>query len=649
MRSIAVIPFEVGPDAAGLGVGIAAFAQQSFRSLGLPLAVAQMMTNTPSGPVPVEAWIPPLAWKQLSERGGEENLPKFDVVVTGRFHEPTEDAGVISLYAFDPRTHTKILSTETVFDEAGAGTALYDSLLAPLFELLGGGIKPPGLETEFATWDWETALSVLSAERSLLGTPGSHSGTEWSSALSHLGRALEGTPGSSFIARRVAQLAAEVASGHKRNDWEFALRSIERALLDAPEHIELEEAKAHLFHKLGREEDAARLLERAIEIAPKRARLYAFLGEMRRTAKDLPGAEEVLDRGLLIEADPVLLTGRGLVHFDKEEMFQAEDCLSRALGFSPLYFMAYLRLSQHALKTRRADLATVLVDRALDPADRVPEALKLAYCLCERLEPEGPAREARLGHIAEWLENHLPNDPWSMLLHVCRSVRAGKAREAERALAPLLEHSSVVVPYAIRAVEHALSPAASAEADAVLRSLGFVWESNIPHAGENWFRRETTSAHYFDPAVLDRARRLHRDLPSWRSYLALSTVLNELGEFREALALLAPLREKAAWRAVILIPTIRALIGTGDLAEAEALLENVVHDPKTADEEISFLFADLALAKRGLSQANKETFDVLMGELQTRFPYHPKLAQYRVAVTVRPSWIERLRTKVKGA
>src|SRR5689334_6425515 len=124
-----VIPFGVPDDGRGLGLGLAAlvhsFAQIDGESVALAQLLARKTAGTPSGdeddgdangapppsaePGPVEAFVHPRAWKDLT---GSGNAPAgVSFVLTGSFEPPIDGRGLIQLLAFDTkdgRTRAKV-------------------------------------------------------------------------------------------------------------------------------------------------------------------------------------------------------------------------------------------------------------------------------------------------------------------------------------------------------------------------------------------------------------------------------------------------------------------------------------------------------------------------------------------------------------
>src|SRR5208282_2071053 len=105
-----VIPFGVPADGRGLGLGLAALVHSFTHIDGQSVALAHLLAKSGnescsaslgSAMGPVEAFVPPQAWRDLAGAGN----PPSDVlvVVTGAFEPPSSGKGMIQLLAFDAR------------------------------------------------------------------------------------------------------------------------------------------------------------------------------------------------------------------------------------------------------------------------------------------------------------------------------------------------------------------------------------------------------------------------------------------------------------------------------------------------------------------------------------------------------------------
>src|SRR5580704_7616272 len=128
-----VIPFGVPTEGRGLGLGMAALLHGFVQIDGRNVALAQLHKREPSAEgneapaagVPVEAFVPPSAWRDLA---GSGNAPaEVRVVVTGSLEPPSAGRGHIQLLAFDPKDGATRAKVELPFDGARAGQALFDA------------------------------------------------------------------------------------------------------------------------------------------------------------------------------------------------------------------------------------------------------------------------------------------------------------------------------------------------------------------------------------------------------------------------------------------------------------------------------------------------------------------------------------------
>src|SRR6202044_3432108 len=94
-----VVPFGVPNDRRGLGLGLAALVHGFTRIPGEHGALAppfgKRNDEPDSAPGPVEAFIPPQAWRDLAGQGSAPADVKF--VLTGAFEPPDEAGGMIRL------------------------------------------------------------------------------------------------------------------------------------------------------------------------------------------------------------------------------------------------------------------------------------------------------------------------------------------------------------------------------------------------------------------------------------------------------------------------------------------------------------------------------------------------------------------------
>lgn len=431
-----IIPFGVPEDGRGLGLGLAALVHSFARLDGESLALAQLhgrKKDAPeeSGPEPVEAFIPPQTWREMA--GAGQAPTNVSLVLTGSFEPPSEGRGLIQLLAFDAKDGTPRGRVEAHVDGRLAGKAIL-AALCDLWTRMGAG--EIGTVREIEDLPWDALESVLRAERCVLFDPRKGGPFDRLAAMMHLGRAVEDAPDARFPAGRLAAIALDAAAS--AGDAKLAAaarRALARAVVDAPTKIELLEATAALELRLGDPESAVRRLGQARLLDAKRPRTYALLSEARRAKRDLDGALDAVHEGMAhAPEDPILLTERGAVLFERGDAASAEADWRRALGLVPLFPSAFLSLAGSAQKRGDTRACEELVDQALLAADAHPEVLKKAIHLSLTLEPEGLPRAARLARLGGALLERVPTDPWGSFVLARAKVQLGEKAEAIRLL-----------------------------------------------------------------------------------------------------------------------------------------------------------------------------------------------------------------------
>ena len=263
-----VIPFGVPDDGRGLGLGLAALVH-SFASIdGESVALAQLLARTRRAPergrieatagrrsrrrrkretAPVEAFVPPRAWKDLTGSSSEPTGVSF--VVTGAFEPPTDGRGLIQLLVFDTKDGKTRAKVEAPLDGESAGKTLI-AAFDEAFRQLGGEL---GTVRDIDDLSWESLESVLRAERCALHDPLRGGPHDRLAAMAHLGRAIGDAPDGRFPATRLASLALDVAVGGPADAKlaQAAHRALARAREDAPRNADLVEALAALSLRLG--------------------------------------------------------------------------------------------------------------------------------------------------------------------------------------------------------------------------------------------------------------------------------------------------------------------------------------------------------------------------------------------------------------
>lgn len=478
-----VIPFGVPEDGRGLGLGLAALVHGFAQIDGESVALAQLLARTHGDeddteratsteaarePSPVEAFVPPHAWRDLTGSSGEPTNVGF--VVTGAFEPPTDGRGLIQLLVFDTKDGRTRAKVEATVEGDSAGKTLiaaFDEAFAQL------GVEL-GTVRDIGDLPWEALESVLRAERCALHDPLRGGPHDRLAAMAHLERAIGDAPEGRFPATRLAALALDVAMGGLTDAKlaEAARRALVRAIEDAPHNADLLEALAALCLRQGNAVAAEAHARTAIALEPDRPRIYALLSEARRSRADLEGALAAIEDGLLHGADdPLLNTERGIVLAERGNGEQAERAWRMVLELKPLYPPAFTNLASVVMERKDAVAAAELVDDALRGGAH-PDVLRRAIQLSLATEPEGIARAARVAALARTLVERAPNDAWARLL-LGRSLALSGDRTAAVARLSEVETLAAGTSFAAEAQRGRLAleePQISLEIDAVLRA-----------------------------------------------------------------------------------------------------------------------------------------------------------------------------------
>jgi len=481
-----VIPFGVPDDGRGLGLGLAALVHCFAQIDGESVALAQLLArkqqshdrdhddgaalpDEPSEPAPVEAFVPPHAWRDLT--GSSSAPPGVSFVVTGAFEPPTDGRGLIQLLAFDTKDGRTRARVEAAVDGESAGKTLI-AAFEEIFTQLGGEL---GTVRDIDDLSWEALESVLRAERCALHDPLRGGPHDRLAAMVHLGRAIGDAPEGRFPATRLAGLALDVAVGGATDPKlaEAALRALVRATEDAPHNTDLLEALAALSLRLGDADAAEARARAALEIERDRPRIYALLSEARRSRGDLEGALAAIEAGLLHGADdPLLNTERGIVLAERGHVDRAERAWRMVLDLKPLYPPAYTNLASLVMEKKDVVAAAQLVDDALQRGTAHPEVLRRAIQLSLATEPEGIARASRVATLARALVDRAPNDAWARLVLARALALSGDKASAVKRLSEV-EELAEATSFAAEAKRGRLAledPQVSLEIDSVLRA-----------------------------------------------------------------------------------------------------------------------------------------------------------------------------------
>jgi tetratricopeptide (TPR) repeat protein len=510
-----VIPFGVPAEGRGLGLGLAALIHSFAQVDGQTVALAHLLAKSthpegqgaPASPdltAPVEAFVPPEAWKDLVGNGHAP--PDVAVVLTGAMEPPATGKGLIQLLAFDAQNGAMRARVEHHLDGPHAGQTVVEAF-TEIWARLEGEL---GMVRDLGDLGWDALESVLRAERCVLHDPARSGPHDRLAAMLHLGRAVSDAPEARFPAGRLAAIALETAMTPAKDSRlaDAALRALTRAAEDAPAQIELLEATAALHVRIGNAREAESRATLAITQAPNRLRLYAVLSEARRALGNLDGALDAVDAGLAqARHDAVLVTERGVVLAQRGDLIGAERAWLEVLRKEPCSPPAFANLASLALNRRDTALAQSLVDQVLAAPSAHPEVLRRAVHLTLATEADGVPRAARVATLATTLLERVPVDAWASLMLARASLQMGDKRRALEQLGRVntLAPDGVYAAEAQRGCFALTEPEAAMELDSILRAA--------------------TSASPRDLEVLGaRARSLSAQHAVWSTYFAIGIV-----------------------------------------------------------------------------------------------------------------------------
>ncbi len=501
-----VIPFGVPVAGRGLGLGLAALVHAFANVEGGGVAMAQLQGRrtdhdaVDSVPFPVEAFVPPAAWRDIV---GEARVGVgVGVVVTGAFEPPGEGDGTIQLLAFDARDGRTRGRVNLPLEEARAGASLVVAL-EQLWASIGGEI---GALQGLRELEWDSLESVLRAERCALHDPLRGGPHDRLAAMLHLGRAIHDAPSARYPVERLATIALETASGPVLDAKlaPAAARALTRAVDDAPLQVELVEALAALQLRLGQPREAERRLNAAIAASPKRPRLYALLAQALRVQGNLDGALATLEPALRErKGDPMLCAEQGMVLAARGDADGAKAAWRETLAHDPVHPTAFGGLASLSLRASDTTTAQWLVDAALAAISVHPDVLRRAVQLALATEGEGIARASRVARLCGRLLDLAPGDAWAALALARALVALGDMPAARQRLAGV-DHIAPASAAAAEAQVVRLSiddPRAEIEVRSVLRAA-----------------QSADSEHLADVAA--RARRLATLHSAWPGWLA---------------------------------------------------------------------------------------------------------------------------------
>lgn len=469
-----VIPFGVPDEGRGLGLGLAALVHTCMNVQSSGVAIAQLHARRDDAPAdatpgPVEAYVPPAAWRDIAGRG--DPSVGVGIVLTGSFEPPTNGHGTIRLLAFEAGDGRTRASIEANFDEDHAGAMLVDA-----FERLGSDL---GGEVGALRWlrelPWEPLESVLRAERCALHDPARGGPHDRVAAMLHLGRAIGDAPDARYPSERLASMALDAAATSDRDAGlaSAAVRALDRATADAPSNLDLIEALAAVLLRVNRPQDAERRMNAALAAAPGRSRSYVLLAQALRAQSKFEAALAALHAGTAASGPDVAFgIEKGVILAAIHDFPGAAAAWGDVMAREPMHPIAFARLSALALRTRDLAAAQGLIDAALSAPQASAEVHRHAVQLALGTEAEGLARASRVARLCErWLER-TSGDPTAVLV-LARSLLVLGDRAGARTRLGTLERVAPGSPAAaeLAALRLAIEePAADLEIQSVLRA-----------------------------------------------------------------------------------------------------------------------------------------------------------------------------------
>lgn len=603
-----VIPFGVPDEGRGLGLGLAALVHACMNVQSSGVAIAQLHARRDDAradapPTPVEAYVPPSAWRDIAGRG--DPAAGVGIVLTGSFEPPTDGQGTIRLLAFEAGDGRTRVSIEASFDEDHAGEMLVD-----VFERLGldlGG--EVGALRGLRELRWETLESVLRAERCALHDPSRGGPHDRVAAMLHLGRAIGDAPDARYPTERLASMALDAASTSDRDAAvvSAAVRALDRATEDAPSNLDLIEALAAVLLRVGRPHDAERRMNAAVALAPGRCRSYVLLAQSLRSQSKFEAALAAVHAGIeSCGADVMLGIEKGMVLAATHDFAAAAAAWSDVLSRDPMNPTAFARLSALALRTRDSVTAQSLIDAALSAPEASAEVFRHAVQLALGTEAEGLARASRVARLCERWLGRVPGDPTAVLV-LARSLLASGDREGARVRLGRLGRVAPASPAAaeLAALRLAIDePAADLEIQSVLRAAH----------GAPVERLVEVSA---------RARRLATLHGAWTAWLAAGVAERRRKKWVAARGALEVALEMAPGAAVVQAEMAEALLHLDDALGAVARVRAALALEGPSAPVLGLLARALAAAGRNAEAIDAVTaalaFDARSAALQSLF------------------------------
>ena len=222
--------------------------------------------------------------------------------------------------------------------------------------------------------------------------------------------------------------AISIAIQFQQNDqWVAAGEIYSKVLEVAPDHPDALHYSGVLAHQEGRSEQAVALIERSLDLEPRRADWHSNLGIVLRDRLQLDEAIAACQRAIVLDPDHanahnnlgVLLRAQG-------RLVEAEASYRAAIRVSPGHSDAYTNLGILLIGQQRTHEAVACFCKVITLRPKHPEArrqLALAHCLLGEVDKA-------VGIFEEWLTEE-PDHPIALHMMAACSGRDVPARASD--------------------------------------------------------------------------------------------------------------------------------------------------------------------------------------------------------------------------
>jgi cellulose synthase operon protein C len=216
---------------------------------------------------------------------------------------------------------------------------------------------------------------------------------------------------------------------------EDAVREAEATDVDPREAVFAARIAARGYQALERYDEAARAFDRALEIAPDDAPLWADIARFHIATGDWGKAVSATDRAVALAPKSAdILTLRALLIREQYGLTASLPWFERALALDPNYIPAIIEMAATLQDAGRAKAALAMTRRALSLAPGLPRAYLLQAILAARAEHYDLARS-----LLQRTHGALDGQAATRLLRGVLHLQSGNATLAIEQLGPLLD------------------------------------------------------------------------------------------------------------------------------------------------------------------------------------------------------------------